>query len=195
MQRKDDKEGNKLPMNLIKKQKKEKKRAREKDRNKFAKKSKFCLLTLAWKTKKAVKLHQISRKICLFSCKNLFLAILMLISRGLVQRRGIGEKKNRFFRYSPTVTKEFSRVRWAISAWITGNVVCLIGSSKLYATQLRCHYLKGAQLCSTIYGATEGLIGVNLWSLEDTPCYLLVPRSMFFEFVGYYLVLRCTNLC
>ena len=118
-----------------------------------------------------------------FFLQKSFLAILMLISRRLVERRGIGEKKKRFFRYSPAVTKEFSRVRWAISAWITGNVVCLIGSSELYATQLRRHYLKSVQLCSTIYGATEGLIGVNFWPLEDTPCYLLVARSMFFEFV------------
>lgn len=58
-----------------------------------------------------------------------------------------------------------------------------LGSSELYATQLRRRYLKGVPLCSTIYGATEGLIGVNLWPLENTPYYLLVPRSMFFEFI------------
>lgn len=58
-----------------------------------------------------------------------------------------------------------------------------LGSSELYATQLRNRYLKGVPLCSTIYGATEGLMGVNLWPLEKTPCYLLVPRSMFFEFI------------
>ena len=26
-------------------------------------------------------------------------------------------------------------------------------------------------------------MGVNLWPLESKPCYLLVPRSMFFEFI------------
>ncbi|KAL9966001.1 hypothetical protein ACROYT_G024006 [Oculina patagonica] len=57
------------------------------------------------------------------------------------------------------------------------------GSSELYATQLRERYLQGVPLCSTIYGATEGLMGVNLWPLETKPCYLLVPRSMFFEFI------------
>ena len=31
--------------------------------------------------------------------------------------------------------------------------------------------------------ATEGLIGVNLWPLNSELCYLLVPRSMFFEFI------------
>ena len=42
--------------------------------------------------KKAVWLHHISRKIYLFFLQNSFLAILTLISRKLVQRRGIGEK-------------------------------------------------------------------------------------------------------
>ncbi|XP_074623256.1 uncharacterized protein LOC141881388 [Acropora palmata] len=57
------------------------------------------------------------------------------------------------------------------------------GSSELYASQLRTSYLSGVPICSTIYGATEGLIGVNLWPLEEKPCYVLVPRSMFFEFI------------
>lgn len=26
-------------------------------------------------------------------------------------------------------------------------------------------------------------MGVNLWPLDSKPCYLLVPRSMFFEFI------------
>ena len=42
--------------------------------------------------KNHVWLHRISRKICLFFLQNSFLAILMLISRKLVQRRGTGEK-------------------------------------------------------------------------------------------------------
>ena len=58
-----------------------------------------------------------------------------------------------------------------------------IGSSELYASQLRTCYLSGVPICSTIYGATEGLIGVNLWPLGEKPCYVLVPRSMFFEFI------------
>ncbi|XP_068741606.1 uncharacterized protein [Montipora capricornis] len=57
------------------------------------------------------------------------------------------------------------------------------GSSELYANRLQTRYLNGVPICSTIYGATEGLIGVNLWPLEKKPCYVLVPRSMFFEFI------------
>lgn len=69
---------------------------------------------------------------------------------------------------------------WPHLAYVHGVVS---GSSELYATQLRERYLKGVALCSTIYGATEGLIGVNLWPLNSELCYLLVPRSMFFEFI------------
>ena len=36
---------------------------------------------------------------------------------------------------------------------------------------------------SPFYGATEGLIGVNLWPEEENPVYLLVPGAMFFEFI------------
>ena len=42
--------------------------------------------------KKGVLLRQISRKICLFFLQNAFLAILLLISRKLVQTRGVGKK-------------------------------------------------------------------------------------------------------
>ena len=68
---------------------------------------------------------------------------------------------------------------------MTATVLFVIspGSSALYATRLRERYLKGVPLCSTIYGATEGLIGVNLWPLDPGPSYLLVARSMFFEFI------------
>ena len=60
MQKKEDKVGNKTTNNEGKKQKK---KARENDRNRFA---------YAWKTKKAVKLRQISRKIWLFFLQNSF---------------------------------------------------------------------------------------------------------------------------
>ena len=61
MQNKDDKVGNKTANKQLRKAK-EKKRAREKDRNRFAKKGPnfgFCT-------------HVISRKTCLFPCKTLF---------------------------------------------------------------------------------------------------------------------------
>ena len=55
-----------------------------------------------------------------FSCKT-FLAILMLISRKSVQRRGIGEKKKRFFRYSPAVRKKKSN---CFSFTVLSHFVC-----------------------------------------------------------------------
>ena len=59
--------------------KKESKRERSKQiSQKKIQKSKFWLLHVTVKNKKAVSLHQISRKMCLSSCK-LILAIIMLI--------------------------------------------------------------------------------------------------------------------
>ena len=59
----------------------------------------------------------------------------------------------------------------------------LKGSSQLYATKLREKYLGDVPIYSPFYGATEGLIGVNLWPEDEVPLYMLVPRAMFFEFI------------
>ena len=60
---------------------------------------------------------------------------------------------------------------------------CIIGSSELYASKLKEKYLGDIPIYSPFYGATEGLIGVNLWPEEENPLYMLVPRAMFFEFI------------
>ena len=60
---------------------------------------------------------------------------------------------------------------------------CIIGSSELYASKLKEKYLGDIPIYSPFYGATEGLIGVNLWPEEENPVYMLVPRAMFFEFI------------
>lgn len=36
---------------------------------------------------------------------------------------------------------------------------------------------------SPLYGATEGLLGVNLWPKEEKALYLMVPDAQFFEFI------------
>ena len=105
MQMKDDKVSNKT---AYKQERQKKKREREtKIKIDSQKKSKFWLLRMCEKQKSL--LRQISRKICLFFLQNSFLAILMLISRKLAQRRGIGEKCG-FFRYPLAVTKELIKL-------------------------------------------------------------------------------------
>ena len=63
----------------------------------------------------------ISRKICLFFLQNSFLAILMLISRKLVQRRGTGEKCGFFATRRPSTKGLWSRLgNWV--NWILGSL-------------------------------------------------------------------------
>ncbi|KAG9474224.1 GH3 domain-containing protein isoform X2 [Eleutherodactylus coqui] len=42
---------------------------------------------------------------------------------------------------------------------------------------------QGTPVYSPTYCASEGLCAVNLWPMEDTPQYVLCPRSVFFEFI------------
>ena len=57
------------------------------------------------------------------------------------------------------------------------------GTFTLYGQKLRETFLKGVPLYSPIYGATEGLIGVNIWPTELPSKYLLHPRAQFFELI------------
>ncbi|XP_062859972.1 GH3 domain-containing protein [Trichomycterus rosablanca] len=57
------------------------------------------------------------------------------------------------------------------------------GPSQIYGENLRQNYCRGVQFYSPVYTAAEGLIGVNLWPLQETRRYLLCPRSMFLEFL------------
>ena len=57
------------------------------------------------------------------------------------------------------------------------------GTFTLYGQKLRETFLKGVPLYSPIYGATEGLIGVNIWPRNLPSKYMLHPRAQFFELI------------
>ncbi|XP_075436325.1 LOW QUALITY PROTEIN: GH3 domain-containing protein [Ascaphus truei] len=57
------------------------------------------------------------------------------------------------------------------------------GGSELDAQILRDTACRGVPLYSPVYGAAEGVIGVNLWPTRFPPRYVLCPRSAFFEFI------------
>ncbi|XP_030629471.1 GH3 domain-containing protein [Chanos chanos] len=73
----------------------------------------------------------------------------------------------------------------ALRIWPQLNLVLAVdsGSNQIYGEMLRQHYCKGVPFYSPFYAATEGLIGVNLWPLQEKRQYLLCPRSMFCEFL------------
>ncbi|XP_028823964.1 GH3 domain-containing protein [Denticeps clupeoides] len=73
----------------------------------------------------------------------------------------------------------------ALRLWPHLNLVLTVdsGSNQIYGERLRRHCCKGVPFYSPFYAATEGLIGVNLWPLDDRRRYLLCPRSMFCEFL------------
>jgi hypothetical protein len=55
----------------------------------------------------------------------------------------------------------------------------------LYGEHLRNTFLKGVNVYSPLYFATEGLIGVNIWPKNLPTRYLLHPRAMFIELIPY----------
>ena len=57
------------------------------------------------------------------------------------------------------------------------------GSFELYGEYLTNKFCKGIPVYSPLYGATEGLIGININPLSERRDYMLVPRAMFFEFI------------
>ena len=57
------------------------------------------------------------------------------------------------------------------------------GSADLYAKKLQSKYIRNIPMYSPLYGATEGLLGVNLWPKEKKPLYLMVPDAQFYEFI------------
>jgi hypothetical protein len=57
------------------------------------------------------------------------------------------------------------------------------GAFAPYGKKLRETFLQGVPLYSPIYAATEGLVGVNLWSKQRPTRYLLHPAVQFFEFI------------
>ncbi|XP_056325721.1 GH3 domain-containing protein isoform X1 [Danio aesculapii] len=75
--------------------------------------------------------------------------------------------------------------RIALRLWPQLHLVLAVdsGSNQIYGEMLRQHYCKDVPFYSPFYAATEGLIGVNLWPLQESRQYLLCPRSMFCEFI------------
>ncbi|KAI4897218.1 hypothetical protein NFI96_015297, partial [Prochilodus magdalenae] len=73
----------------------------------------------------------------------------------------------------------------ALRVWPHLHLVLTVdsGSNQIYGELLRQHYCKDLPFYSPFYAATEGLIGVNLWPLQESRRYLLCPRSMFCEFL------------
>ncbi|XP_051958742.1 GH3 domain-containing protein [Xyrauchen texanus] len=73
----------------------------------------------------------------------------------------------------------------ALRLWPHLHLVLTVdsGSNQIYGEMLRQHYCKEVPFYSPFYAATEGLIGVNLWPLQESRQYLLCPRSMFCEFI------------
>ncbi|XP_073773687.1 GH3 domain-containing protein isoform X2 [Danio rerio] len=73
----------------------------------------------------------------------------------------------------------------ALRLWPQLHLVLAVdsGSNQIYGEMLRQHYCKDVPFYSPFYAATEGLIGVNLWPLQERRQYLLCPRSMFCEFI------------
>ena len=57
------------------------------------------------------------------------------------------------------------------------------GTFEMYGDRLREIYCKDIATYSPIYGASEGLLGINIWPKERPSRYLLAPKSMFFEFI------------
>lgn len=56
------------------------------------------------------------------------------------------------------------------------------GSFKIYGDLLE-QYSQYVPSYSPLYGATEGLIGLNVDPLMRKREYLLIPRAMFYEFI------------
>lgn len=65
-----------------------------------------------------------------------------------------------------------------------GLVFCVTtGANEIYKELMEDRELKGIPMFSPLYGATEGLFGLNIEPLNPKRTYLLTPRTMFFEFI------------
>ena len=162
MQKNDDKVGN---ITTNKEGKKESERGRSKiDSRKITINFGLCACV---EDKKAVWLHHISRKIYLFFLQNSFLAILTLISRKLVQRRGIGEKCGFFATRRPspkgqeviiyveTFLRLLSTVLWLVFS-------CSVGFSKFHLNVVS-KWSKHFFCCVVVNRASLSLHPFQLW--------------------------------
>jgi len=69
--------------------------------------------------------------------------------------------------------------------WPNMNLVLCTttGSMEMYYKALKSKYLKEVPTYSPIYGASEGLLGVNLFPDRPDSRYCLIPDAQFFEFI------------
>ncbi|XP_071494806.1 GH3 domain-containing protein-like [Diadema antillarum] len=103
----------------------------------------------------------------------------------------IREKLNAILTADPErateLREEFEKGFDGIAKRIWPNVQVILavdsGAFQIYGKMLREKYTKGIPIYSCLYAASEGLIGINIWPHDDERRYLLVPRSMFCEFI------------
>ncbi|XP_077861488.1 LOW QUALITY PROTEIN: uncharacterized protein LOC100367655 [Saccoglossus kowalevskii] len=62
------------------------------------------------------------------------------------------------------------------------------GSMKPYAKKINEHYAPGVPIISSGYSSSEGAMAVNISPLETSTCYVLHPKTNFYEFIP---VLHC----
>lgn len=69
--------------------------------------------------------------------------------------------------------------------WPNCEVVlcCDTGAFELQAEMLKDTYCNGLEIYSPLYAASEGLIGINIWPDQKPSRYLLVPQTLFYEFI------------
>lgn len=69
--------------------------------------------------------------------------------------------------------------------WPNMQVILAVdsGAFQIYGKMLKEKYTKDIPIYSCLYAASEGLIGINMWPHAEDRRYLLVPRSMFCEFI------------
>ena len=68
--------------------------------------------------------------------------------------------------------------------WPNLNLILAVdsGSFEIYKKLMK-RYSQYIPTYSPLYGATEGLLGLNIDPLVEEREYLLIPRAMFFEFI------------
>lgn len=83
--------------------------------------------------------------------------------------------------------EEFDKGFDGIVSRIWPDLQCVLtvdsGSNDIYGRILKQHEFQGIIFYSALYSATEGLLGINLDPLSHNRHYLLIPRTVFYEFI------------
>lgn len=113
------------------------------------------------------------------------------ISETIQIDEGIREELNSLLNPNPIRSKEMREAMsqgpegLAKRLWPNCEVVlcCDTGAFELQAEMLKDTYCKGMEIYSPLYAASEGLIGINIWPDQKPSRYLLVPQTLFYEFI------------